>query len=167
MKNPLGTCTVRAATASVPTTADAASGVPAPAISATPAPVSTAALAAAWSLGCLNPIEPNHRAVPSKVRPFRTPWAIMVAPIAVRRPRRARSIPFTILRLHLSRVARGRGPPPTTGPRRPALAGDRPLAFPSRRGGGRRGRIEAGRGRRAAGRRRYCLVSIIGGPPAG
>src|SRR5690242_1831423 len=167
MKNPLGTCTVRAATASVPTTADAPSGFPAPAISATPAPVSTAALAAAWSLGCLKPIEPNHRAVPSRVRPCRTPWAIMVAPIAVRRPRRATSIPFTILCLHLSRVARGRGPPPTIARRRPALAGTSPCLLQT----GEVLRAEPGVSPdelgALRGRRRYRLISVTGGPPAG
>ena len=95
MKKPLGRCTVRAATASVPTTADAATGVPAPAISATPVPVSTAALVMACSRGCRKPIEENQRAVPSRVRPCRTPWAIIVAPIVTRRPSRATSIPFT------------------------------------------------------------------------
>jgi hypothetical protein len=69
MKNPFSRCTERAATAIVPTTAAAASGVPAPAISAAPAPTSTAALAAACSLGCLKPIEPNQPAVPSRLRP--------------------------------------------------------------------------------------------------
>ena len=47
MKKPFLTWTERAATAIVPTTADAASGVPAPAMSAAPAPTSTTALAAA------------------------------------------------------------------------------------------------------------------------
>jgi len=54
-------------------------------------------------------------------------------------------------------VARGRGPPPTIVPRRPAFAGDLTLAFPNRRGAARRARSEPGRARRAAGRRRYRL----------
>jgi hypothetical protein len=95
MKKPFGRWTERAATAIVPTTADAASGVPAPAIRAAPAPTSTAALAAACSFGCLKPIEPNQRAVPSSVRPWRTPWAIIVPPIAARSTRLATSLPLT------------------------------------------------------------------------
>jgi hypothetical protein len=95
MKKPFGTWTERAATAIVPTTADAASGVPAPAISAAPAPTSTTALAVAWSLGSLKPIEPNQRAVPSRLRPWRIPWATSVPPIAARSTRLATSLPLT------------------------------------------------------------------------
>ena len=95
MKKPFLTWTERAATAIVPTTADAASGVPAPAMRAAPAPTSTTALAAAWSLGSLKPIEPNQRAVPSRDRPWRTPWATSVPPIAARSTRLATSLPLT------------------------------------------------------------------------
>ena len=91
----------------VPTTADAASGVAAPASTATPAPVSTTALAAAWSFGSRKPIEENHRAVPSSVRPCLTPWAIIVPPIVARRSNRAASIPFTTVRPPSREVALG------------------------------------------------------------
>jgi hypothetical protein len=95
MKNPFSRWTERAATAIVPTTADAASGVPAPAMRAAPAPTSTAALAAACSLGCLNPIDPNHPAVPSRLRPWRIPCATIVPPTAARSTRLATSLPLT------------------------------------------------------------------------
>ena len=98
MKNPFGAWTVRAATAMVPTTAAAASGVAAPASTAAPAPVSTTALAAAWSFGSRKPMEENHRAVPSSERPCLMPWATIVLPIAARRTRRAAPIPFTTVR---------------------------------------------------------------------
>src|ERR1700733_10644510 len=64
-------------------------------MSAAPAPTSTTALAAAWSLGSLKPIEPNQRAVPSRDRPWRTPWATSVPPIAARSTRLATSLPLT------------------------------------------------------------------------
>src|SRR5690349_3376392 len=86
--------TVRAATAIVPTTAEAATGVAIPATIAAPAPISTAALVVACSRGRRNPIEPNQRAVPSSVRPCRTPWAIIVPPTVTRRINRASSLPL-------------------------------------------------------------------------
>jgi hypothetical protein len=99
MKKPFGTWTERAATASVPTTADAASGVAAPASRAVPAPTSTAALAIACAFGCRKPIDPNQRPVPSRLRPWRTPWAIIVPPTAARSARLATSLATTLVLL--------------------------------------------------------------------